>query len=62
MSVLVGFEFFIQYVLEGALVEQPAALVFPAQIRAARLGIDRWNATSGGATNNCFNTCPTERT
>ncbi len=40
MSVLLGFEFFIQYVLQGALVEQAAALVFPAQYRPARLGID----------------------
>lgn len=41
MSVLVGFEFFIQYVLQGALVAQPAALAFPAQNRAARVGFDR---------------------
>jgi hypothetical protein len=40
MSVLVGFEYFIQYVLRGARIEQPAAQVFPAQNRAARLGIN----------------------
>ena len=41
MSVLVDFELFVQYVLQGALIEQPAAPAFPAQNRAARLGIDR---------------------
>ena len=37
--------------MQGARVEQPAALVFPAQNRAVRLGIDR---DFGGAMDNCF--------